>query len=121
MDAGCGARRSAGGVEYTLTRRRVRNINLRVRPDGTVAVSAPRSVPARVVDDFVADRVCWIQSARARMAAREEARAAEPPLPGRDEALARMTALRKEVDALEGKVADGRWPLPKYREMLFVY
>ena len=36
-------------------------------------------------------------------------------------ALARMTALRKEVDALEGKVADGRWPLPKYREMLFVY
>ena len=36
-------------------------------------------------------------------------------------ALARMAALRKEVDALEGRVADGKWPLPKYREMLFVY
>ena len=34
--------RTAGGVEYELTRKRVRNINLRVRADGTVAVSAPR-------------------------------------------------------------------------------
>lgn len=32
-----------------------------------------------------------------------------------------MTALRKEVDALERQVADDKWPLPKYREMLFVY
>ena len=29
--------RTAGGVDYTLARRRVRNINLRVRADGTVA------------------------------------------------------------------------------------
>ncbi len=36
-------------------------------------------------------------------------------------ALAAMTALRKEVDALERVVADEKWPLPKYREMLFVY
>ena len=36
-------------------------------------------------------------------------------------ALAEMAALRKEVDALESEVADEKWPLPKYREMLFVY
>ncbi|MGN0853419.1 MAG: glutamine synthetase type III, partial [Kiritimatiellia bacterium] len=36
-------------------------------------------------------------------------------------ALEQMGALRKDVDALEGRVADGKWPLPKYREMLFVY
>ena len=32
-----------------------------------------------------------------------------------------MADLRKVVDALEREVDDARWPLPKYREMLFVY
>ncbi len=32
-----------------------------------------------------------------------------------------MADLRRTVDALEYLVADGRWPLPKYREMLFIY
>ena len=32
-----------------------------------------------------------------------------------------MRSLRKTVDKLENLVDDGRWPLPKYREMLFVY
>ena len=35
--------------------------------------------------------------------------------------LASMEALRKTADALEQRVDDGRWPLPKYREMLFLY
>jgi len=32
-----------------------------------------------------------------------------------------MTSLRRTVDLLEGVVADDKWPLPKYREMLFIY
>jgi glutamine synthetase len=32
-----------------------------------------------------------------------------------------MENLRLTVDTLEGIVADDRWPLPKYREMLFLY
>ena len=32
-----------------------------------------------------------------------------------------MNDLRKTVDRLEGLIDDARWPLPKYREMLFVY
>ena len=32
-----------------------------------------------------------------------------------------MNALRRTVDALEYLVDDSRWPLPKYREMLFIY
>ena len=35
--------------------------------------------------------------------------------------LATMADLRRTVDALEYLVDDGRWPLPKYREMLFIY
>ncbi len=32
-----------------------------------------------------------------------------------------MASLRRTVDALEYLVDDSRWPLPKYREMLFIY
>ena len=35
--------------------------------------------------------------------------------------LASMQAMRTTADALEKKVADSRWPLPKYRDMLFLY
>ncbi|MDD3153771.1 MAG: hypothetical protein PHS41_02810, partial [Victivallaceae bacterium] len=38
-----------------------------------------------------------------------------------EEILAAMLELRKTVDALERILPDGCWPLPKYREMLFVY
>ena len=40
---------------------------------------------------------------------------------GAKEILAAMVDLRRTVDALEYLVDDSRWPLPKYREMLFVY
>ena len=35
--------------------------------------------------------------------------------------IAAMEDLRKTVDKLEGLVDDSRWPLPKYREILFVH
>lgn len=33
--------RTAGGINYEAARRRVKNLNIRVRLDGTVAVSIP--------------------------------------------------------------------------------
>ena len=69
----------AAGVTYTLTRRRVRNINLRVRADGSVAASAAPRVPVMVVDAFVASRADWVRSAQARAAARREREAARQP------------------------------------------
>lgn len=85
------ALRSAGGVEYTLTRRRVRNINLRVRADGSVAASAAAWVPVSAVDAFVASRADWVRQARQRAAVRSRAEE-ETPLPSKAEALARMQA-----------------------------
>ena len=38
-----------------------------------------------------------------------------------DRILATMNDLRKTVDKLEHLVDDSRWPMPKYREMLFIY
>ncbi len=39
----------------------------------------------------------------------------------RDRVVPAMDAVRQSADALEGIVDDSVWPLPKYREMLFVY
>ena len=86
-------RRIAGGVEYELTRRRVRNLNIRVRTDGSVAVSAPRRVPLSSVDAFVAAHAGWVAAAQGRMAVHMANRAAEPPLPSKAIALHQMQAL----------------------------
>ena len=35
--------------------------------------------------------------------------------------IAALARVRQAADALEGVLEDQSWPLPKYREMLFVY
>lgn len=37
------------------------------------------------------------------------------------EILKEMSALRASIDALEGEVDDALWPVPKYKDLLFVY
>ena len=56
--------RTAGGIQYELTRKRVKNLNIRVREDGTVAVSIPLRTSADAADRFVAARADWVQQAR---------------------------------------------------------
>ena len=98
--------RTAGGIAYTLTRRRVRNINLRVRADGSVAASASVRVPVSYVDAFVAARADWVRSAQARAAVRREREEAErPELPAKADALAHMQALcRGILSAVRGQL-----------------
>ena len=47
----------------------------------------------------------------------------ENALGGNDNAavISSMLSLRTTVDSLEKRVSDKRWPLPKYRDMLFLY
>jgi len=48
--------------------------------------------------------------------------ALEKALPDKyEKTIEAIVALRKVVDTLEGIIDDKAWPLPKYREMLFVY
>lgn len=47
-------------VEYSLIRKNVKNINLRIYTDGSISVSAGRLVPKTVIEDFIrknADRI----------------------------------------------------------------
>lgn len=45
---------------YDLVYKRVKNINLRIRQDGAVTVSANKGVPEAVVEAFVLSRAEWI-------------------------------------------------------------
>ena len=49
-----------GPIEYFLTVKSVKNINLRIRSDGTAAVSVPRRVSKARADDFVRSRAAWV-------------------------------------------------------------
>lgn len=40
-------------LEYTLTRKAVKNLNMRVKPTGEIHVSANRLVPVKYIDQFV--------------------------------------------------------------------
>ena len=61
-------------VTYTLTRKRVKNLNLRVRADGSVAVSAASHVPIDQIDRFVQTHLKFIAKARARIATQADTR-----------------------------------------------
>lgn len=56
-------------IEYVLTIKRVKNINMRVTKDGTVHVSANPYVPEHRIDAFVIDNVPFIKSARFKLEA----------------------------------------------------
>ena len=111
--------RHAGGIDYTLTRRRVRNLNLRVRADGTVAASAAPRVPAAAVDALGGARAPWGRPGRAgpaQRAAREAA--AEAALPLKAEALAQLTALcRAYYPQFAASCPGGRFPRIAVRDM----
>ncbi|WP_409968976.1 SprT family zinc-dependent metalloprotease [Bengtsoniella intestinalis] len=54
-------------IAYTLERKRVKNINLRVRMDGSVVVSASPRVSQERVDEFVQSKADFIRKARESM------------------------------------------------------
>ncbi len=47
-------------LEYTLTRKKVKNINLRIHPDGEVCLSAPQRMTVAEIDAFVSQKAEWI-------------------------------------------------------------
>ncbi len=46
-------KRTAAQIEYWLSYKKIKKINLRIRKDLTVAVSLPKGVPLIISDDFV--------------------------------------------------------------------
>lgn len=63
---------TAGGreIRWTLTRKKVKNVNLRVKPDGIVYISANTRVSVKFIEDFILKNAEFIFSALDRFAAK---------------------------------------------------
>ena len=61
-------------LEYTLERKNVKNVNLHVRKDGSVYVSANAFVSAQQVDDFLVSKAHFILNAQKRFRMQAEMR-----------------------------------------------
>lgn len=61
-----------GDITYQLIRKQVKNVNLRIKPNGQIIVSANRRVPVRVIDTFVKEKQEYIRAAQARYIEKRE-------------------------------------------------
>ena len=61
----------SGPLTYTLTRKAVKNLNLRVGAGGEIMVSIPRRCPVKQADSFIREKSGWIVDALRRREDRE--------------------------------------------------
>lgn len=57
---------------YTLLIKKVKNINMHIERNGEIVVSANAFVPLERIDDFVSDKIAWIQKHREAMYQRNQ-------------------------------------------------
>lgn len=55
-------------LEFALTRKRMRNIIMRIKPDGSIAVSAPKQTPLEEITRFILSKLDWINTTRSKLA-----------------------------------------------------
>ena len=58
-------------ISYTITRKKIKNMYLRVHPDGTVSVSAPKRASDKVIWDFINSKSDWITAQREKILKRQ--------------------------------------------------
>ena len=59
--------RSAGGIQYELYRKKIKQLHLRVRDNGTVMVSIPLRTSLEQADAFVCKNAQWIHDTRQKV------------------------------------------------------
>jgi len=55
------------GENFELQRKKIRNLYLRLHPDGTAHVSAPMRMPAATIEAFLRSRIPWLQQQRTKL------------------------------------------------------
>ncbi len=88
-----------GAVTYQLTKKRVKNFNLRIKPDGTVLLSVPTCCRAAEADEFIRRKSGWLTAALQRL---REPQAELLPARSREESFA---LLRRAVEQVYPRVA----------------
>ena len=105
-------------LSYELERKAVGNINLRVRPDGSIYVSAPSQTPQESIESFLIAREKWILRALERVTDRTDAYPDLPVLAQRDSVPYLGSSLRVQYAACNSR--KGRWSLDEPAGLLRV-
>ena len=103
--------RTVNGIKYELTRKNVRNINLRIS-GGIVKVSARRGIPAEYIDSFVASKRAFIERALTRESNRIPL---SPPNVSTAEAVRYFTAITERIYPLFARFS---FPFPVIKARL---
>ena len=61
-------------LDYELTYKDVKNINLRIKPDGSICVSANKRVPQKFIEEFILSKAGFILKAQKKYENREKIR-----------------------------------------------
>jgi len=101
-----------GQVTYTLTHKRIKNWNLRIR-EGQVLLSVPQRVTREQADAFICSRAKWIVETLERQQQTQKLPLEELP---RQECLRRLTAAVEKVYPLVEALGVSR-PLLRLRKM----
>lgn len=102
-----------GCVEYTLERKRVRNLNLRIASDGSVRVSAPPKMPQKDIEAFLTLKSDWIYKHRQSVLQRQNL----PPQHTKQECLELFTQISEQIFPLFSSLLGGKRPTLRVREM----
>ena len=102
-----------GAVTYTLVRKRVKNLNLRIGREGTVILSVPPACPVDQADRMIREKSAWIIKALRRLAAPPPGLL---PDPGREECRLRLSAALDQAYPLAEPLGV-RYPELKLRKM----
>ena len=105
-------------LSYELERKAVGNINLRVRPDGSIYVSAPSRTPQESIESFLIAREKWILRALERVTDRTDAYPDLPVLAQRDSVPYLGGSLRVQYAACNSR--KGHWSLDEPAGLLRV-
>lgn len=64
---------SLQNIPITITRKKIKNMYLRIHPDGTITVSAPLRLSNKVIQEFINSKSDWIMKQRENLLARQSA------------------------------------------------
>ena len=111
----CAQLRSVEGIQYELVRKKVKQLHLRVRSNGTVMVSIPLTASLEQADRFVLQNAQWIRDTRVKNITKRNKDNAD--LPDKATALDYFTAMSDKVYPAFAEVLGGHKPVIKVRSM----
>jgi hypothetical protein len=90
------------GIAIIVTKKKMKNVYLRVKRDGTVTISAPHGMRDGDIQRFAAERMPWIKKHQTQYKLQSEGTEPKPEL-SKSELTVRKTELKRRVELLVEK------------------